>query len=244
MSKSLRILIVDDDRDNADSLAELFELEGHRPSVVYDGEAAIRAYEEANFDLAFMDVMMPGRNGVESFLEIKRSKAGARVFMMTGYSVEQLLQQALDGGALGVVTKPIDLPRLMADLARIAAETREGIVLVAEDDPAVGEMLYTAITASGRRCELVREAPTALEQLEDCPADVMVLDLALPLIDGIDVYARLKARGRAVTTVIVTGTGERHQDALEALRDMEVTGILQKPFDPAELLASLDRLAA
>jgi DNA-binding NarL/FixJ family response regulator len=43
------------------------------------------------FDVAFMDVMMPGKNGVESFLEIRRLKPAARVFMMTGYSVEELL---------------------------------------------------------------------------------------------------------------------------------------------------------
>ena len=65
MKRSLRILVVDDDADNANSLGELFELEGHRPLVVYDGEAAIAAYLKEDFDIAFMDVMMPGKNGVE-----------------------------------------------------------------------------------------------------------------------------------------------------------------------------------
>ena len=98
MKRSLRILVVDDDVDNANSLGELFEMEGHRPLVVYDGEAAIAAYLKEDFDIAFMDVMMPGKNGVESFLEIKKLKPLAKVYMMTGYSVEQLLQQAIDGG--------------------------------------------------------------------------------------------------------------------------------------------------
>ena len=97
MKRSLRILVVDDDADNANSLGELFEMEGHRPLVVYDGEGAIAAYLKEDFDIAFMDVMMPGKNGVESFLEIKRLKPLAKVYMMTGYSVEQLLQQAIAG---------------------------------------------------------------------------------------------------------------------------------------------------
>ena len=46
---------------------------------------------------------MPGKNGVESFFEIRRMKPDAKVFMMTGYSVEQLVQQAIDHGALGGV---------------------------------------------------------------------------------------------------------------------------------------------
>ena len=107
MKRSLRILVVDDDADNANSLGELFELEGHRPLVVYDGGAAIAAYLKEDFDIAFMDVMMPGKNGVESFLEIKKLKPLAKVYMMTGYSVEQLLQQAMAGGAMGVFSKPV-----------------------------------------------------------------------------------------------------------------------------------------
>ena len=113
MKRSLRILIVDDDADNANSLGELLEMEGHRPLVVYDGDGAIAAYLKEDFDIAFMDVMMPGKNGVESFLEIKRLKPAAKVYMMTGYSVEQLLQQAMAGGAMGVFSKPVNLYQVL-----------------------------------------------------------------------------------------------------------------------------------
>src|SRR3989337_3474087 len=98
MKRSLRILVVDDDADNANSLGELFEMEGHRPLVVYDGQAAIAAYLKEDFDIAFMDVMMPGKNGVESFLEIKKLKPHAKVYLITGSSVGQQLRQPIDPG--------------------------------------------------------------------------------------------------------------------------------------------------
>ena len=60
MPKYLRILVVDDDEDNANSLGELFEMEGHHVTVAHSGEAAIEHYVNSSFDLAFMDVMMPG----------------------------------------------------------------------------------------------------------------------------------------------------------------------------------------
>jgi len=100
VEKSLKILVVDDDEDAADSLAELFEMEGHDVLVAYSGDDAIKAYTEQDFDISFMDIMMPGKNGVESFFEIRRIKPSAKVFMMTGYSVEQLVQQAIDQGLL------------------------------------------------------------------------------------------------------------------------------------------------
>ena len=241
MAKLLKILVVDDDRDNADSLAELFAMDGHTVEVAYDGEAAIRAFRDGHFDVAFMDVMMPGRNGVESFLEIKRMKPGARVYMMTGYSVEQLLQQALDHGALGIFNKPVDLRKILGEVAGL---DRNGIVLVAEDDPDLGPQLQEVIESSGRVCELVRDGRQALDRMANGGVDVMILDLNMPLINGIEVYTTLKAQNRAVPTVIITACQDQHADALAALNDVEITGILNKPFDPGELLARLDRLAS
>ena len=135
MTRKLSILVVDDDEDNANSLGELFEMEGHLVTVAHSGEAAIAAYVGTAFDLAFMDVMMPGRNGVESFLEIRKLRPEAKVFMMTGYSVEQLLQQAMEHGAMGVLTKPIDIDKLLRSVDDVRPS---GIVLIAEEDPQFG----------------------------------------------------------------------------------------------------------
>jgi len=234
-------MVVDDDRDNADSLAELFELEGHVVTVAYSGEDAIAAYGSGDFDVAFMDVMMPGRNGVESFLEIRRMKPGARVYMMTGYSVEQLLQQAMANGALGIFSKPVDPGKVLSEIEKLEPS---GIVLVAEDDPDLGPQLQQLVAETGRRCELVRNGKEAIERVECGGVDVMILDLNMPLINGIEVFTMLRKRNISVPTVMITACRDRFADAFEAMRDVEYTGVLNKPFDPAELLARLDRLAA
>jgi two-component system, NtrC family, response regulator HydG len=242
MLTALRILVVDDDRDNADSLAELFTMEGHNVEVAYSGEEAIEAYQHRDFDLAFMDVMMPGRNGVESFLEIRRLKPNAKVYMMTGYSVEQLLQQAVENGALGILSKPVDMLKVMAALETARPN---GIVLVAEDDPDFGPQLQQVIEMSGWRCELVTNGKEALDRFDaGAKIDALILDLDMPLIDGIEVYTTLRKRCIEVPTVMITAYRDQFQDALEALTDVEVTGILNKPFDPTVLLDRLDRLAA
>jgi CheY-like chemotaxis protein len=241
MFQPLRILVVDDNRDNADSLAELFEMEGHHSQVAYSGEEAITAYLNTDFDLAFMDVMMPGKNGVESFLEIKRLKPAAKVYMMTGYSVEQLLQQALQNGALGVFGKPVDLDRVMSAIAGAKAD---GIVLVAEDDPDFGPQLQRLIASTGRRCELVTNGEDALGRMDRGGVEVLILDLNMPLINGIKVCSELRRKGKAVPTVMITGWADHYRSELDALSDIELTGILNKPFDPDALLGRLRSLAA
>ena len=241
MKRSLRILVVDDDADNANSMGELLEMEGHRPLVVHDGESAIAAYLKEDFDIAFMDVMMPGKNGVESFLEIKRLKPGARVYMMTGYSVEQLLQQAIAGGAMGVFSKPVNLYQVLDAVSGLGTS---GVVLVAEDDPDFGPTLAQLINRNGYRCELVRNGRDAISRVVAGGVDVLVLDLRMPLINGIDVYATLKKQGRIVPTIIITGNASDHSKELAFFDDVEVTGILNKPFDPSALLDRLEKLVA
>lgn len=119
MKKGLRIFVVDDDRDFAESLADIFELHGHTCELAFNGEEAVEKCKEKDFDIAFMDVKLPGKNGVESFLEIRKTRPHAKIVMMTGYSMEKLLDQALDNGAWGILHKPLDVEKALHMIAQI-----------------------------------------------------------------------------------------------------------------------------
>jgi DNA-binding NtrC family response regulator len=121
MTRQLNILIVDDDTENADSLAELLQMENHKVIMAYDGEQAVEAFSTNAVDVGFFDVMMPRKNGVESFLEIKSKFPDARIYFMTGYSAEDLVNTALNRGALGVFSKPVDLSRMLETVENEAA---------------------------------------------------------------------------------------------------------------------------
>jgi DNA-binding NtrC family response regulator len=113
MTRKLNILVVDDDVANAESLAELFQMDGHRVVIAYDGQQAVEAFSLNKVDIGFFDVMMPNKNGVDSFIEIKSTHPDARIYFMTGFSADDLIQKAVAGGALGVFSKPVDLSRLL-----------------------------------------------------------------------------------------------------------------------------------
>ncbi len=115
----LRVLVVDDDHDFAESLALLLSSRGHEVQLAFSGKEAIARFREQDFDIAFMDIRLPEKNGVESLIEIHKFKPEARVVMMTGYSVEQLLEQAINHGAYKVLDKPLDIPRVLGMLENI-----------------------------------------------------------------------------------------------------------------------------
>jgi two-component system, NtrC family, response regulator HydG len=239
MTKALSILIVDDDKDNAHSLGELFEMENHRVAIAYSGQDAIDAYMANNFDLTFMDVMMPGKNGVESFLEIRRMKPQARIFMMTGYSVEELLRQAVSGGALGVLEKPFDASEVLRMTRDVG---RNGLVLASPNSQSrdMGEAIYAALSQNGIASRLMRNAGMLDGSVD--PDDILVIDAQVSLIDSVSFYKQAQITGHVAPTILVP----RDHKLIDAspMRDIGVTGVLNKPFDPIELLTRLPQLAA
>lgn len=239
MARSLRILVVDDDIDNAQSLAELFDIEGHEAMVVHSGEAAIAAHMAQHFDLAFMDVMMPGLNGVESFLEIRKMRPQAKVFMMTGYSVEELLKQAVDQGALGVLSKPMDAEAILAMVNDVGSK---GLMVAPSFGANYSQSLQQVISSSGIQCRILSEAEEI--QVSGSSKEVLILDLKTPLIDSVGVCRGMRSKAAAQPTIIVTPQSSQSRIGYDALRDLAVTGILNKPFDLMDLLDRLEILAA
>jgi two-component system response regulator HydG len=231
--KALDIFIVDDDRDFAESLAEILTQAGHRVDLCFDGESAVHIFRQQKFDITFMDVKLPGKNGVESFFEIRDINPRARVVMMTAYSVEQLLSQAIERGALGVLRKPFDTDRLLHMLEDVRPD---GVILMADDDPDFVDSLRHLLTGKGYKVVVARTGEEAVGTILADGIDILVLDLKLPVLSGLEVYLELKHRNRILPTIIVTGYAVEEAAAMDQLRAMSVAGCLIKPFDPQKML--------
>jgi CheY-like chemotaxis protein len=235
--KSLDILVVDDDVDLAEAIAEALEMAGHSPTVAGSGTEAIEKYCGRAFDITFMDVKLPDINGVETFQTIRKMDPGARVVMMTGYRIEQLLAQATDNGAIKVLHKPFAMEDVLASLREVVPT---GLVLVADDDPDFAASAKSLLVEHGYDVLVARTGREAFESVLKSKPDVLLLDLRLPVMHGLDVYLELKRYGRCVPTIIVTGYAKEEVDAIDALRSLEVTGCLFKPFEPEALLRAIE----
>lgn len=128
MTEALRILVLDDHVEVAESLGEILELIGHEVQLVHNGADAVDAYLAGGFDIGLFDVKMPGMNGVESFLAIKRQRPDAKIFMMSGYADDELIEKAIDSGALGLLRKPFEPDEL---IAKVDALVKSGIATAA-----------------------------------------------------------------------------------------------------------------
>ena len=117
------ILVVDDDMALRETLEEILTDDGRDVATAEDGFDALDQIKRAPFSLIFMDIQMPGINGVEAFLGIKAVQPDCVVVMMTGFAVEELIKQAVSEGAHAVLRKPLDLQQLLEIVEQIVPAT-------------------------------------------------------------------------------------------------------------------------
>ena len=237
----MRILVVDDNVDLADSICDALLLENYTVDSAYDGERALELFQENSYDLAFLDVKLPGKNGVECFMEMRVMQPECKVVIMTGYRVEELVQQAIDHGALRIMHKPFEMEEVYSLVEEVKPD---GIILVVDDNPSFIESVEDLLSSAGYSVCTATDGGEAVEKMLKENVDLLLLDLKLPIMSGLEVYLKLKELNRVVPTIIVTAYVEEEAETINQLRSLKVTGILSKPFDPEHLLSVLQETLA
>jgi response regulator RpfG family c-di-GMP phosphodiesterase len=115
-------------------------------------------------------------------------------------------------------------------------------VLVVDDDPLLRTLLRTTFEHADMTVAEAEDAPSALEAVQACLPDVVILDLAMPGATGIELAHALRARPdtHALGIVVLTGSGDVGDDDV---RDAGIAAVLRKPFSPLEVLATVERVA-
>jgi CheY-like chemotaxis protein len=114
-----RVLIADDNRDAAESLALLLRMDGHEVTAVHNGRDALSAFSAVQAEVALLDIGMPGLNGYDVAREIRRGSHARAVVLIavTGWGRDNDKARALAAGFNHHFTKPID-PRRLNELLR------------------------------------------------------------------------------------------------------------------------------
>ena len=125
MNEKTHILVVDDNISIRKSMSLVLEYNGYAVTTASEGFEAIEKDKEIPFDVIFMDIKMPGMNGVETYRKIKQTRPDAMIIMMTAYSVKDLVDEALQEGAYGAFDKPLDMDKVLSMVDEIVEGKRQ-----------------------------------------------------------------------------------------------------------------------
>ncbi len=117
-----KILVVEDDEKIARVIQLELEFESYEVSNAYTGKEALDKYEEENFDLILLDVMIPELNGLEVLRRVRQKDESIRIIMLTARDAVMDKVSGLDSGANDYMTKPFEIEEL---LARIRAQLKQ-----------------------------------------------------------------------------------------------------------------------
>jgi DNA-binding NtrC family response regulator len=115
----MNILIVDDEPQVAEVLAKSLSRQGHRTTVVHSGEEALKAINTTTPDALFLDVSMPGINGLDVLAEVRRTKPQLAVVVITGHATPDEVEQVKKLGAVDVIPKPAALTHYHRAIERL-----------------------------------------------------------------------------------------------------------------------------
>jgi DNA-binding NtrC family response regulator len=240
MSDKLKILVVDDNEEFCRNVTDILELKGYEVVSAYDGFKGQELVKEDGFALVLMDVKMPAMDGVETYKRVKEIMPATPVIMVTAFAVEDLIREALREGAYGFLKKPMDFDQLLELITH--ATGKGAMILVADNDEKLCANIQHILSDRGYQVCVVYDGNAAVDKAEKNNFDIMLLDIKLPALNGLETYLAIREFRPNVVAIVITGYRQEMSELVQRALQENVYTCLEKPIDMDKLVALLERI--
>lgn len=250
----LRVLVVDDEPDSRDMVATVLELAGAEALVAGTAAEGLALLTRERPEVLLSDLEMPGEDGYSLIRRVRalspENGGLTPAAALTAYAGAEHRTKTLLAGFQLHVAKPVQPAELVAVVASLAARTfaapeaRSRRVLVVEDDPDSASAIDALLVAEGFETRVESDGPRALETARSFRPGVVLLDLGLPGMSGLEIARRLRQDPATAAARLVALTGYGSSEDAARSRDAGMDRHVVKPVDVEELKRTLDALFA
>lgn len=238
--RNASILLVDDDRDICQNLSDILADLDYRVDVAHDASSALRLLEGQAYDLALLDLRMPGMDGLSLYREIKKRSTGTQAILVTGHADRETVEEATREGFSGVLHKPVGLPRLFEALTEVLDRP---LIMIVDDDHELCASLADVLRDLGFRVFVSHDEPDAVRKLSHKCFQVVLIDMKLPSSDGREVYRQVHRMNPDARTIVITGHRMEMEPLIAWVLDEGADAICYKPFQVEDLLNTIRGLS-
>jgi DNA-binding NtrC family response regulator len=231
--------VVDDEVDTCRNLSDILTDLGYHVDIAHDGPSTLELVRRHSYDVALLDLRMPGMDGLTLYREIKKLRAGTVALIVSAYASSAVAEEALDAGAWQVLPKPVDFPRLLGLVEEVLGQP---LVLVVDDDPDLCSNLWDLLRQQGYRVALAHDERMAEEQLRNKSYRVVLIDMRLPIGDGSRVHQLVRQANPQARTIVITGHRTETDELVRRVMHEGADALCYKPFDIPKLLGLLEKL--
>ncbi|MBS0171722.1 MAG: response regulator [Nitrospira sp.] len=241
------LLVIDDDQLHCDLLHMALARQGYQVRTATSGREGVAVFRQLRPAVTLLDLRMPDMDGLAVLKEIRTIDPQSGVIMLGGGATEELENHARQLRVTDFFRKGLSLDVLIGAVHRVAQQARRGgsaaasrveeerestaqeQILVVDDDVMARDLLARFLGLRGYRVRAAQDGREALRMVEESAPDLVILDLAMPEMNGVELLRALAARDYAGRTIILSG----HQND-PLLADAWALGpqeVLDKPID-------------
>ncbi|MCM2266632.1 MAG: response regulator [Elusimicrobiales bacterium] len=244
-----KILIIDDDGIVRDALTVFFTRAGHQVFSAADGGNGVLLFKNVGPDLVVLDRDMPVKTGSVVFKEIREISKGTPVIILTGYDAPEDAEAYLRDGAASFLSKGDGLSVVLDAVDKLlgrqrprqetAASARQpvkpaqagsrGLLLAADDDPAILNILKRFLTSLGFEVITAEDGTRTVALARERRPDIILLDILMPGKDGIEVLKDLRPEMPGTGFIMITGNED--EDVAKACLNLGAFDYIEKPVN-------------
>ncbi len=233
------ILVVDDEQDIRDNLRDILTDLGYTVDTAPDGASALQLIRDKHYDVALLDLRMPGMDGLELYRRIKEIRSSTVAMIVTAYATDDTAREALEAGAWKIVAKPVEFDFLMN---LIGEALDQPVVLLIDDDVDLCKTLWDILRDRGYRVCMAHDCDQASHHLQEQDFQVVLIDMKLPQGDGAEVFRLVRHVNPQSRTVLITGHRGDMERKIEEVVKEGADAVCFKPFDVEQLLTTIKNL--
>jgi CheY-like chemotaxis protein len=239
MTPPAAILVVDDEADTCRNLSDILTDLGYQVDTALDGFAALEQARNKPYDVALLDLKMPGMDGLTLYRELRKLRSSTVAIVVSAYASKSTTEEALAAGAWQVLAKPVELERL---LPLVDEALGQPLVLVVNDDPDLCANLWDLLHDRGYRVAIAHDEQEAARQLQESAFAIVLIDMKLPRSDGGQVFQQVRRTNPQARTVVITGHRAELDPLVQRVLAEGADAVCYKPFDVPRLLSTLQQL--
>lgn len=233
-----KILVVDDEPEVREYLKNVLEQKGYTVSEAPEGRKALATLKEESFDLVLLDLVMPDMDGFGVLKAIRSFNKSLPVIILTAYGTDKKLKEAISLGVTNFVGKGEGISELINKIEGsldLSSRSEKGKIdiLIVEDESAVAEYLKKVLREDGYIVKVASRGEVAISLVIETSPRLILLDVMLPGIDGIETLKEIRKINKEVIVIILSA----HVDTVSEIDRyaLDIYSELDKPVGSNEL---------
>jgi len=241
------ILIVDDSPVTRKALSKQLEQIGSRVTQAKDGQQGLEIALSQAFDLIISDVNMPRMDGFTLCQKIKdnSSTRGVPVIMLSSMDSDQDIDKGFQSGAAAYISKAEASQELHATIEKVLEQFkshRRYRILVVDDSPTIRTLVRKGLEAAGFQAPVAKDGKEALALIEEDRPDLILSDINMPVMDGIELCKTVHASDDLASTPFVTMSANSDRAIMRRMLEWGASAYLVKPFNLEQLVITIEKL--